>query len=622
MGRILALLLALSVPAFPAGAVPLRGEEGEVERLLQSGGWNERVWAVNQMGEQGQASLPSLRRALEDLDWQVRLAAVHWLGRVGEPSVPALEGVLSKEECPLVRLAAMHWLGSLEEHAPAGRKKIPAESLSKCGAWIWPMTRDFTKARTKRTKPLEYTERDRAGCQYVRFKRAGAKVCPEGTVVKGVGASPNEVKILKGLPPESGVALCCPVGAADPAEPAAIPRPQEVECRLLADECPPPWMEMDPPDLGFLKPRKERQFRRTERHKEGEINWVHCCRPHNLNGPEAEEPERRAPSGTLVRRPPADPDPYFGEGDGAAPGEGSGEGPGEGGVPEPAPDAEEAAAEEAPPVGKDERMAELDHLLFGTPEVLPRPEGAAPREEPRVAAEPELKLGEKTAAELELERKQRLKGPREDLPAPAGPAWRPGRSAEGEARRAASPREGGGPALEPGRRGLGTPEERLAAPEGAGVRGETRAWAVPQILADHGAPPPPTEVLPDLLKMLSHQDPRQRARAAEAIGSLGAGGRPAVDFLDRALRDREARVRSSAALALANVTQGTDRAVRGLKRALKDKDADVRYSAAAGLGRIGTEAGRQAFLNHMRREAVHLMLTPTSLKGEGDSGSR
>jgi HEAT repeat protein len=122
--------------------------------------------------------------------------------------------------------------------------------------------------------------------------------------------------------------------------------------------------------------------------------------------------------------------------------------------------------------------------------------------------------------------------------------------------------------------------------------------------------------------MLSNQDARQRARAAEAIGSLGSNGRPAVDFLDRALRDREARVRSSAALALANVTQGTDLAVRGLKRALKDKDADVRYSAAAGLGRIGTEAGRQAFLNHMRREAVHLMLTPAPLKGEEDSGRR
>ncbi len=83
--------------------------------------------------------------------------------------------------------------------------------------------------------------------------------------------------------------------------------------------------------------------------------------------------------------------------------------------------------------------------------------------------------------------------------------------------------------------------------------------------------------LPILLAALNHPDPRVRAEAANALGSLGADAQPAVAQLTQLLSDPNRTVRAKAARAL--VEAGPD-AVPALVSALKDKKSRP-YAAAA-----------------------------------------
>jgi HEAT repeat protein len=81
-----------------------------------------------------------------------------------------------------------------------------------------------------------------------------------------------------------------------------------------------------------------------------------------------------------------------------------------------------------------------------------------------------------------------------------------------------------------------------------------------------------------------------RKEAAEAIGRLGAEGKPLREPLRGALADKDTDVRIAAAEALWLVNKQTDEALPVLCEALKDDDADSRRSAAEALGKIGPAA--------------------------------
>lgn len=81
-----------------------------------------------------------------------------------------------------------------------------------------------------------------------------------------------------------------------------------------------------------------------------------------------------------------------------------------------------------------------------------------------------------------------------------------------------------------------------------------------------------------------------RKESAEAIGRLGALGKPFLETLRGALADKDTDVRIAAADALWLVTKQTDEALPVLCEAIKDVDADSRRSAGDALGRIGPAA--------------------------------
>lgn len=526
---ILAAWLAAS-PAGAASGLPLDPVEA-----IETGDWNERMRAVRVLGARGRDSLRPLRSALADPDWQIRLTAGHWLARLDDRE--ALEDALSVEECPAVRMGLAHWLGGMDaggaEPPPAGF----AEDPGRCESWFWPDRRGGGSwlrppKRTAATRPAE------GGCQYIHYHRPGTAICPEGTRLRGVGPSPHTVKFLEGRPPESGVALCCPSGEPRAAVVAPPPEPVEAECRLMPLQCPPPFVEMEPRE-GFFSPRKGREYRRTRRHKEGDIVWVHCCKAPQAPAAGAVPPP--AVLGATAEGPTGSP-----RAEEITP-------------PEPLP---AAAAEEEPPeraialaaLEKSERslrLSEIEELLSGEPEALPRPLGPGSREE-------------------------------EEYAPPAPPPEAPERAEE--------PLSGVEPLFE-GRVEPLPPPERPLPGDGA-----IRAAAI--VEPDRGRPEV-FDPLPELLKLLKSRRAAARARAADQIGALGAAGAPAVPLLKTALRDPSPRVRSSAALALGNVTRGGDAAVAALKAALKDKHVAVRYGAAQALGRVGTPAARRAFRGHL-----------------------
>jgi len=570
----LASLLLAGTLCLPAAAAPADGEMEELVYSLETGIWNERVWAVNRLGERGLSSLPSLAKALDDLDWQVRLNAVQWIGRSGPGGASMLESALLRERCPLVRMAAVHWLGSFGRWD--GKPGEPEDP--QCRTWTWPMTKRYRKAKGRKSKASGWTAPDRVGCRYIRYRRRGSMSCPEGTVVKGVGSSPRSLEMLEGRPPESEVLLCCPPDAAAPVAPKQARTPEGVECRTLPTECPAPWVEMEPREGGLFKKKKPRKFRRTRRHKKGLTVWVHCCRPHGLTRPETETVDLPAPPAVAGTAVPFEPQERESIPEGFPEGEIARRRLDEEAEQEAvlaefyeAPD--ELAREEAAPVETEDRMAELEYLLeFPTVE--------APREP----------LGD----------------PR-DLPAPRGPEFRTEPPVRGEAvLMDASERPAPRAGIETAP-GLAGGPERLGGGEGPGYRDKLRVQAPLEIVDDHGAPEPGYDALPALLKMLRHKSPRRRARAAEAVGALGPRAREAAGALKRALRDRSPRVRSNAALALGSVTQGTDFGVKALRRALRDQDPDVRYSAAAALGRIGTQGSSRVFTGHVRGAAAKIL---------------
>ncbi len=95
--------------------------------------------------------------------------------------------------------------------------------------------------------------------------------------------------------------------------------------------------------------------------------------------------------------------------------------------------------------------------------------------------------------------------------------------------------------------------------------------------------PQDTEPVALLIEALRAPDKYDRARAARALGGIGADAKAAIPVLLEALRDREAMVRFDAANALEKMG---DAAKDALSHALQDEDEVVRRIAAEALGRI------------------------------------
>jgi HEAT repeat protein len=81
--------------------------------------------------------------------------------------------------------------------------------------------------------------------------------------------------------------------------------------------------------------------------------------------------------------------------------------------------------------------------------------------------------------------------------------------------------------------------------------------------------------------------PWVRVAAAEALGELGAEGKPAVPALRDGLQDKDGNLRVAAATALWRVAGDSASSLPVLLAALRDRDDDNRRTAAEALGRLG-----------------------------------
>lgn len=107
-------------------------------------------------------------------------------------------------------------------------------------------------------------------------------------------------------------------------------------------------------------------------------------------------------------------------------------------------------------------------------------------------------------------------------------------------------------------------------------------------------PPPQTITFEAALRDLEHRDPRVRAAAAHALGSVHDPdeARRAAGALVRALEDPRSEIRATAAMSLGELRDPDAR--EALELRLDDGDAAVRQTAAIALGRVGDAAALPA----------------------------
>ena len=565
---LLLLLPFLNAQAYDQGRSALE------DRILHAP-WEDRLRVVRTLAARGPDGRELLELAARDPDWQIRAAAAEALGKAGGRAVKALRTLAVSDECRLVRMAAAHSLGrlgSVTRPPPEGE-----EDPSSCASAYLP----YAEGRgRKAVKAGDSTRPDEVGCTYLRFQRLGKAMCPKGLAVHGIGRPPESPKLLKMRGDDGGVALCCPDTDGQ------APEPVEVECRLIPEECPPPWSQMDEP--ADERNGKEGRYRRSDRHAMGDLNWVQCCRPVPVELAAGEEAAPAPiPAARRVRRPPKPvaPAPEIPEPLPPPP-------------PSSGPSPESLIAQRAL-----DRMRppEPPPSKRPPPETLPAPRGPAAREEAG-PGEGKTEPSSRAAVEPALEPPSLL-GDAEDLPAPEGISGREEPVTEGDPSLHARDREGPSPEVEE-KAVLGAREDGLAAPSGIAAREEVPVSGTPSIMADAGMRAARHDPLPVLIEKLAAPQAAVRARAAEMLADMGADGAPALKALLKAAADADTRVRSNAALALGSVTTGSDAALPVLKRLLKDKHPDVRYSAATALGRVGTPAAEKAFSRHIGAAAA------------------
>ncbi len=569
------VLAVLCLLAAPVRSAPYdQGLSAMEDRLLHAP-WEDRLRVVRTLADRGEAGRGLLELAARDSDWQVRVAAAEALGKLGNAGERGLERLAAGDDCVLVRLAAAHQLGRMGGAPPP--PEGASDDPSRCASSYLP-GENATRARA--VKARDSTRPDEAGCLYLRFQRLGRGVCPKGLGVRGIGRPPDSPKLLKVRGEDGGVAYCCPDDGS-----VSASEPVEVECRLVPEDCPPPWQQMDTP--GDAYSGKEGRYRRTDRHAQGDLDWVQCCRPVPVfDGDETAQGD----GSSTARAPRARPRPKVIE-----------EEPPE---EEPAQPTPERTAGPSPESLIARRAIEI---YRPEPETLPAPRAPEPREDRAVESRPKTERPLPVDPIPGLDDRADLGAP-QALPGPIGAAAHSEAAVEAPAKTEKAghptPAEGLDAKARHGRRDAG-----LAAPVGPSAREEEAVTGAAALMADAGTKLK-DDPLPVLIEKLAAPEAAIRARAAEMIAAMGADGHPAEAALRKALSDASPRVRSNAALALGAVTAGTDAAVPALKRLLKDPHPDVRYSAAAALGRVGTAAAEKAFSRHLRGAAGGLKIKP------------
>ncbi len=113
------------------------------------------------------------------------------------------------------------------------------------------------------------------------------------------------------------------------------------------------------------------------------------------------------------------------------------------------------------------------------------------------------------------------------------------------------------------------------------VDGEIAAWSLAAIGQESVAP---------LMVLLTNAAPQLKARAAQALGMIGADAGPAVPILIEYLHDPDHNVSYRAADALGWIGQRPELAVPALIATLKGPYSALNYYAAESLGRFGAGA--------------------------------
>ena len=97
--------------------------------------------------------------------------------------------------------------------------------------------------------------------------------------------------------------------------------------------------------------------------------------------------------------------------------------------------------------------------------------------------------------------------------------------------------------------------------------------------------------VPHLVDALHDNQWEVRAAAADVLGNIGPGARPATVDLAQSLADENFWVRRNAAEALGTIAEPDDSAIAALAAALSDGDHRIRRNATLSLAKIGTAAG-------------------------------
>ncbi|MEG3435998.1 HEAT repeat domain-containing protein [Pannus brasiliensis CCIBt3594] len=125
---------------------------------------------------------------------------------------------------------------------------------------------------------------------------------------------------------------------------------------------------------------------------------------------------------------------------------------------------------------------------------------------------------------------------------------------------------------------------------------------------------PNTQIAIDTLsKKLNDSIPQIRAKAAEALGKIGAH-RVADTLISHLQQENDSDVRLSIIRALGNI--GTESAIPALASCLSDANSDIRVNVAEALGKIGNEKAVQYLIQSLTDSDAKVRTTATIALGE------